>query len=183
MICCFLTVVIKVREVKQHKAFWELLQTAVQRHCKDCGTYPEQVHSQNPPQLHGQGSQAKGARGSLLRSTKASSENQQRNQLSYENRVSELGLHSCSGAQPATVAISAFVPMAWGKPLPKQQDICMDWYFSNVMFFKCCLKLKVCSVPLRMSLQILPGCLYVSSCFIASFSYAPKRVKERGENI
>lgn len=48
------------------------------------------------------------------------------------------------------------------------------------MFFKCCLKLKVCSVPLRISLQISPR--YVSSCFITSFSYSSKRVQVKRRN-
>lgn len=103
--------------------------------------------------------------------------------LNYENRVSDLALHSWSGAQTAMVGISAFISMVWGKLLPKQLRI-FEWtdIFPNVMFFKCCLKLKVYSVPLRLSLQISPRCLYVSSCFSTSCSYTPETVQGKRRN-
>lgn len=103
--------------------------------------------------------------------------------LNYENRVSDLALHGWSGAQTAMVGISAFISMVWGKLLPKQLRI-FEWtdIFPNVMFFKCCLKLKVYSVPLRLSLQISPRCLYVSSCFSTSCSYTPETVQGKRRN-
>lgn len=102
--------------------------------------------------------------------------------LNYENRVPELALHSWSGAQTAMVGISAFVSVVWGKHLPKQLRI-FEWtdIFPNV-FFKCCSKLKVYSGPLRISLQISPRYLYVSSCFITSCSYSPKTVQGKRRN-
>lgn len=96
-----------------------------------------------------------------------------------------LSWHCTAGqaAQTAMVGISAFVSMVWGKLLPPQLRI-FEWtdIFPNVMFFKCCLKLKVYSVPLRISLQISPRCLYVSSCFITSCSYSPKTVQGNRRN-
>lgn len=73
-------------------------------------------------------------------------------------------------------------PWLGGNLCPNSRIFVWTGIFPNVMFFKCCLKLRVCSVPLRISLQISPRCLYVSSCFITSFSYSPKRVQGKRRN-
>lgn len=175
MICCFLTVVINVSQGV--KAAQRLLRATANCSARTLQGLWDLRHSQNPPQLDGQGSQAKGAQGNLLRSTKGSPEKQQESV-----KLCELALHSCCGAQPATVAISAFMARAWGNLCPDSRMFVWTDIFPNVMFFKRCLKLKICSVPLRISLQISPRCLYVSSCFTTSFSFSPKTVQRKRGN-
>lgn len=95
-----------------------------------------------------------------------------------------LSWHSLAGLdlkQPWWACI--FVSVGQGKLQPKQLKILEGTgIFPNVVFFKCCLKSEVYSGPFRISLQISPRCLYVSSCFITSCSYSPKTVQGKRRN-
>lgn len=151
------------------------------RMCKGYRTHSEQGHSENSltvlwshrPEIRYRRICSKVPKLSQRRTSTDISSN-------YEKWESEQVLHSWPGAN-AMVGISALVSMVWGKLRPQQLEL-FEWtgIFPNVMFFKCCLKLKVCSALLRISLQISPRCLYVSSC--SSCSCSPRKVQRKRKN-